>query len=560
MVDTNNNLSALQLQLLATFGEKVNKLGANFAVSDSNGELLLLNNAGIVETDSQLLTEIAQKILKQNQLKNRNNPDTCVSQFDMDSCILAAALHINEQNVAVALIDLGQKQRSDDNNKNEQLNEMQQKYKPLFTQMLEFLENSFTTLAKAENQTEIACHELSQTYEELTLLYKLSMSMKVTLTDSSFLQMACDNLTEIINVEGIAIIVEKTLNDEKQLVLAAGSGVIDINDDIVAVICDRLQNELNSGKDALIDSDIDSPFKYQWHESIKSIVAVPLYGKEKSKTHPHEEADSKNRLIGFMVAVNRVGKADFDSPDAKLFGSIANSCAVFIENGRLFNELKALFIGSLKALTSSIDAKDQYTRGHSERVAFISRWIAERIAEKHGYDDDFVHKIYLAGLLHDIGKIGIAEDVLCKDGRLTSSEIDYMKMHPSIGANILKEIKQMSQIVPGVLYHHERIDGKGYPNGLVGDQIPLIGKIIGLADSFDAMTSKRTYRKAMTLEQALKEIENGLGKQFDEEIGRIFIESDVHHLWDIMLNGFSQVYDISRVADYGAATIGTLIK
>ncbi len=537
----NDNLSALQLQLLATFGAKINKLGVGFAVCNSNGELILLNNAGSFETDSQLLTSIAQQLLRQNHSQNYTNSDNCVYPFDMDNFILATVLNADERCCAVALIDTGQKQ---------------QESGILFTQLLEFMADSFTALAKSEQQTEIVCNELSHTYEELTLLYRLSMCMKVTLTDSSYLQIACDSLTEIINVEGIAVLVEKTLNGEKQLVLAAGSGVIDIDDDIVAVVYDRLQNELDTDKEALLDSDIDSPFKYQWPKNIRNIVAVPLYGKEKSRAHLPEETHNKNCLIGFMVAVNRIGKPDFDSPDMKIFNSVANSCAIFVENGRLFNELKALFIGSLKALTSSIDAKDQYTRGHSERVAFISRWIAE----KQGYDDDFVHKIYLAGLLHDIGKIGINENVLCKDGQLTSSEADYMKMHPSIGANILKEIKQMEQIVPGVLHHHERIDGSGYPDGLVGDRIPLIGKIIGLADSFDAMTSKRTYRGAMTPEQALKEIENGLGTQFDEKIGRIFIESDVYHLWNMMQNGFTQICDTANFADYSTATVGALIR
>ena len=128
------------------------------------------------------------------------------------------------------------------------------------------------------------------------------------------------------------------------------------------------------------------------------------------------------------------------------------------------------------------------------------------------------------GLLHDIGKIGINEAVLRKNGKLTEEELNQIKSHPSIGANILADIKQMNDIVPGVLCHHERVDGKGYPNGLKGDQIPLIGKIVMLADSFDAMTSKRVYRDAMSIQTAFDEIEKGLGTQFDEKIGRLFLE------------------------------------
>jgi HD-GYP domain-containing protein (c-di-GMP phosphodiesterase class II) len=261
-----------------------------------------------------------------------------------------------------------------------------------------------------------------------------------------------------------------------------------------------------------------------------------------------------------MAAVNRVDKPDFDSTDVKLFTSVASECAVFVENNRLFNELKELFIGSLKALTRSIDAKDRYTRGHSERVAFISKWIAERLAETEHLDREQIHKIYLAGLLHDIGKIGIDETVLCKKGNLSNPERARLRMHPSIGANILGGIKQMREVIPGVLYHHERIDGKGYPNGLKGEKIPLMGKIVGLADCFDAMTSERAYRDARTIEDTVAEIESRLGTQFDKKVGRVFIDSDLYHLWDLMQEGLAKAYGADDFSHYGAEAVGTLIR
>jgi HD-GYP domain-containing protein (c-di-GMP phosphodiesterase class II) len=406
--------------------------------------------------------------------------------------------------------------------------------------------------------------ELARVYEELVLLHKLSTNMRVTEQDANFLQMACDSLTDIVSVEGIAILLEKTIEDEKQLVVAAGSGLIDIDDRMAAVLHGLLAEEIKNGKEALLDSEVDSPFKYDWPKNIRNIIAVPLCGKDKAESHPDKNTPPHNDscIIGMMVAINRVEKQDFDSTDAKLFNSVANGCAVFIENGRLFNDLKTLFIGSLRALTCSIDAKDQYTRGHSERVAFISRWIAERLAEEEPLEDEQIHKIYLAGLLHDIGKIGIDEAVLRKKGKLTDLEFEYIRKHPSIGAGILREIKQMHDIVPGVLCHHERVDGKGYPSGLTGDQIPLIGKIVQLADSFDAMTSKRTYRDARTVEQALEEIKKGLGTQFDEKIGNIFINSDIYQLWDIIMKNSPDligIYGGSNLSEYGTAAVGTLI-
>jgi HD-GYP domain-containing protein (c-di-GMP phosphodiesterase class II) len=374
--------------------------------------------------------------------------------------------------------------------------------------------------------------------------------------------MACDCLADIVNVEGIAILLEKTVDGKRQLVLTAGLGLIDMDEHTTSVLYDRLAREISDGKEAILDSDIDSPFKYDWPASIKNIIAVPLFGKGRASPPFSEKMQDGTHIAGLMVAINRIDKPDFDSTDAKLFNSVASGCAVFVENGRLFKDLKELFIGSLKALTSSIDAKDQYTRGHSERVALLSRWIADKLAEKEPVSEELIHKIYLAGLLHDIGKMGISESVLRKKDKLTEEEFSQIRAHPAVGAGILSGIKQMKDIVPGILCHHERVDGKGYPAGLTGEQIPLIGKIIGLADSFDAMTSKRTYRDAMSLQQAMAEIQKGLGTQFDEKTGKVFLESDVYQLWELIQDGISEIYgtaDLS-LAEYGSVAVETLIR
>jgi HD-GYP domain-containing protein (c-di-GMP phosphodiesterase class II) len=336
--------------------------------------------------------------------------------------------------------------------------------------------------------------------------------------------------------------------------------LIEIDDQMKASLYSRLLENINQGKEALLDSEVDSPFKYNWSDNIKNLIAVPLWGKEKSSSAHNDEHYTERSIVGVMVAVNRLDKPDFDSIDVKLFNSVANECAVFIENGRLFNDLKELFIGSLKALTSSIDAKDKYTRGHSERVAYISKWIAERVASQENLDEEQIQRIYLAGLLHDMGKIGIDEEVLRKNGKLTDEEYGLIRKHPLIGAGILKEIKQMHDIVPGVLCHHERIDGKGYPNNLSNDKVPLIGRIIAIADTFDAMTSKRSYRDAMSPMEAIAEIERGLGTQFDKRIGQAFINSDISQLWETIQQGYNEIYGTRTFAEYGTIAVGALIK
>jgi len=542
---TTESLSSLQLRELKKFGSRVNKFGVNFAACDANGEVILLSESGEFTSTAEQLTSLSLYALEQFRSGQKGY------QFDETNSVLTAVLKPGPGLAEfVALIDLGE------NPFQAGLNKL---CNTMLGEMLEILAENFQAIAKSEQQIDIVSGELAQVYEELVLLHKLSTNMKVTETDANFLQMACDSLTDIVLVEGIAVLVEKIVENEKQLVLAAGSGLIDIDNRMATALYDRLAEEINSGKEALLDSEVDSPFRYDWPDSIKNIIAVPLCGKDKTELVGHTTQNS-NSMIGLMVAVNRIDKRDFDSTDAKLFNSVANGCAVFIENGRLFKDLKELFIGSLKALTSSIDAKDQYTHGHSERVAFISRWIAEKFSEQEPLKEEHTHRIYLAGLLHDIGKIGVDESILRKKGKLTEQELGSIRAHPSIGASILSEIKQMRDIIPGLLCHHERVDGKGYPNGLAGEQIPLIAKIVGLADSFDAMTSRRTYRDAMDVEEALAEIEKNLGTQFDEKISRVFINSDVYQLWDIIQDGFKDMYGSSNIAEYGTLAVGSIIR
>ena len=570
MVDIiRKSINSSELHELKRFAGRINNYGANFAFYNTEDELAILYESDRFKSDPQKLKKYGQYALNQNNQTDYSQDDCSrVRRFHDENLIIAVVLESIRFNIqqpeslGTAMIDLGaisahHLKNTEYDNKNTTLTDIQEDY---FVEILGLFAEQFQNNTKSEKQIEMIGTELARVYEELVLLHKISTNMRVTEADSNFLQMACDSLTEIIFVEGIAILLEKNVDDEQRLVVAAGSGLIDIDEQTSAILHSRMMEEINSGKEALLDSEVDSPFRYNWPDNIKNIIAVPLCGKEKAESRVAGKIQNESYIIGLMVAINRIGKQDFDSTDVKLFNSVASGCAVFIENGRLFKDLKELFIGSLRALTNSIDAKDKYTHGHSERVAFISRWIAERFSERQPLEQEKIHEIYLAGLLHDIGKIGIDEAVLRKDGKLTEQEFSRIKLHPSIGAGILREIKQMRDIVPGVLCHHERADGKGYPNGLRGEQIPLTGKIVGLADSFDAMTSKRTYRDAMTVEKALAEIERGLGTQFDENIGRIFLDSDVYKLWDCIRDGLEELKNNNDSSEYGTAAVEMLIR
>lgn len=172
---------------------------------------------------------------------------------------------------------------------------------------------------------------------------------------------------------------------------------------------------------------------------------------------------------------------------------------------------------------ATLDARDPYTAGHSLRVAAYSVEIATAANLPH----EQIELLRKSALLHDIGKIGIRDDVLLKEGRLTDEEFQIIQQHPVIGVHILSQVqlpKTLQPILPGVKYHHERYDGKGYPEGLVGEDIPLFGRIMAIADAYDAMTSDRPYRKGMPVEKALSILEEGMGTQWDATFTRLFLD------------------------------------
>jgi putative nucleotidyltransferase with HDIG domain len=180
---------------------------------------------------------------------------------------------------------------------------------------------------------------------------------------------------------------------------------------------------------------------------------------------------------------------------------------------------RELFIGSLRAFSAAIDARDPYTRGHSERVAALSRTTARHL----GLPEEAQERVWIAALLHDVGKIGIDDRILKKGGVLTPEEYEEMKAHPAIGADILSPIEQLREMIPAVRWHHEGWNGRGYPDGLRGESIPLIARIVAVADTFDAITTSRPYQEGYTAEFALQTITHMAGARFDAKIVTAFL-------------------------------------
>jgi putative nucleotidyltransferase with HDIG domain len=357
-------------------------------------------------------------------------------------------------------------------------------------------------LSGLENELNSLSGQLANTYEELSLIYQVSSGMKINRRASDFFKQACLDVLEVMNVRGMGVTLNADISNRPEPALY---GPMNLDQADVARLAEELTAMLWELKGPLLINDLSADRTFHWLGShARQLLAVPL--------------QRQDQVLGCLFALDKED-GEFDSVDTKLLNSIANESAIYLENAMLFEDVHGLMMGLLHSLTSAVDAKDAYTCGHSERVALVSRHLAQQMS----LSEKDVEQIYMAGLLHDVGKIGVPEAVLQKTGKLTVEEFEQMKRHPQIGARILQDIKQVREIVPGVLHHHERYDGKGYPSGLAGEKIPLMGRIICLADCFDAMTSNRTYRKALPLEVALTEIRRCSGTQFDPRLAEFFL-------------------------------------
>jgi len=248
------------------------------------------------------------------------------------------------------------------------------------------------------------------------------------------------------------------------------------------------------------------PFSHE-RLPIKSFIAVPLTKEDKT------------------VGVLMVSKKDrpghlFTAEDEKLLSALSSNVAVALLNAKLHRNLKNLFISTVKSLVRAVEAKDPYTSGHSERVMRYSVAIGRELKE----DNEFMENLGLSSILHDVGKIGIREGILSKPGILNEEERSEIRKHPAIGVRIVETIKDSKSITTGILDHHERFDGSGYPNGLKGKKISLDGRIIAVADTFDALTTDRPYQNGRSPKEAVFEILRA-HSQYDPKVVKAFLKS-----------------------------------
>ena len=331
------------------------------------------------------------------------------------------------------------------------------------------------------NRIEQANLDLKQRVKELETLQEASRTITSSLDLDQTLNSIIDMTCEILNSSSCAI---RLLDDEK--------------------------NE----ERWLGESHLNHEPKSDAGSKGTSSIAVPMV--------------SGSKIIGYFELAS-VDDDAFSPEDQRVLQVLASQAAIAIENARLFEHTQQTYYETIRSLAQALEARDSYTKGHSERVTRYALVVAEKLGLK-GRDRKILH---YAGLLHDIGKIGISDTILHKSMELSRDEWTAIRNHPLFGDTILGPIKFLSEAQEIVLHHHERYDGSGYPDGLRGEQIPLQARIIAVADAFDAMTSDRPYRKAMSRSVAMEEIKNGAGRQFDPDVVHAFLDvmetlPDVH--------------------------------
>jgi len=226
----------------------------------------------------------------------------------------------------------------------------------------------------------------------------------------------------------------------------------------------------------------------------------------------------KDKTIGVLQLINKIGGGRFTKYDEELLEGMSSQVAIALENAHLYKDLKDLFTDSIRSLAEAIDAKDPYTNGHSRRVTEYS----VEIGKEMNLDEESLEKLEYMAILHDVGKIGIRDSILNKQAPLDDDEYAIMKTHTLVGSKILDSMKSLKYLSLGAKYHHEKYDGTGYNTGMKGEEIPFEARVIAIADTYDAMTTDRPYRKGLDHATAIDEINRFAGKQFDPKIVKNF--------------------------------------
>jgi len=353
---------------------------------------------------------------------------------------------------------------------------------------------------------------IEERVERLALLSQLSQILNSTLDEREVRRRAMEAATQLMKAEVGSLLLVDEPKQQIYFDVALGD-----REEKIKTIYLKMGEGIagwvaKEGKPLIVNAPEKDPRFFKGVDErtdfkTRNLISVPVKVKEK--------------VIGVLEAINKKGGEKFDKEDLSLFTSLADQVAIALDNSRLYHELEEMFFQTAESLADAIEKRDPYTGGHTQRVTSYSLATANYLPLGH------LEKRWLkiASVLHDVGKIGIEDHILRKPERLNPEEFDLIKRHSQMGAEIIEHIRQLKEIVPGVKYHHEQIDGKGYPDGLKGESIPMIAKIVAVADTYDAMTTDRPYRRGLSKETAIEELKRCSGTQFDQEVVNAFIQA-----------------------------------
>jgi HD-GYP domain-containing protein (c-di-GMP phosphodiesterase class II) len=381
--------------------------------------------------------------------------------------------------------------------------------------VLEAMTKILAEQSSKEHEIDSLANELALRYEEIGILYEIDEKIPLRSHTSRVIEYVAEKAFAVINCSCLAWVANGAESDA----LNASPGECRVfwnpandheEDTLLRLEAEQLARSLalrcarESGPVTISNLDNDSDLR-AFADALNVVLCLPLV----------VETDYYGAFVIFKPRGDQ-----FTSYELKLMTALARKSAFVIRDSRLYEDLDALFFNLIKLLVNTIEQKDEYTKGHSQRV----RQFTVRLAELLELDRTEIDTLNLSGLLHDIGKQGIPDNVLKKEGKLDDDERALINTHSVRGVNLIKHIKQFERCLPHIRHHHERIDGRGYPDGLRGGQIPLGARIIAVADTFDALTSDRCYRPRFTTDKAFTIIEEVAGAQLDKEIAGLLLD------------------------------------
>ena len=351
--------------------------------------------------------------------------------------------------------------------------------------------------------------DLSKSYSALQILYRADRVLRDIEDFKQLLEDFMDLITEVIpSSRGYIFLIDENSGMPVPYVRRAPEAA---DEDTEIVVSKTIIQTAVEKKESVISDDalVDERFLHSRSVAtaqVRSAVCAPLV--------------NRGKVLGIIYLDSSDRSNLYTKDDLSLLSAMALKAGIALDNARLYDDMRNLFFNTVETLVRAIQARDQYTSGHSARVSRYALLMGERLR----LSTKEKHHLYLTSMLHDIGKIGLPDDLLNRPGKLSEEETQKVRDHVKLGASMLKALGEMHPIVPLILHHHEAFDGSGYPDGLKGDQIPLICRIVAVADTYDAMTSDRPYRQAMSKKEAIAELKRCSGTTYDPNIVKTFLD------------------------------------